>query len=263
MWKKIARAGWVARGFSYSVAGLLTISLVVGSRSTPEDADQQGALKAIADRTSGPFLLMALAVGLALFAFWQGAQFPQLDGNGFDTWLERAAKVIGVFFYGSLAFTAARLAVGAGSNGSSRWSVERAISWAMQNPGGRIAVAVAALVVAGVATRRGSRTITGDLDDDLDFEKASLKEQRAIEWLGRAGEVGRALSFLIISWFLIHAAWTGNAAEAGGLNDSLAQATRSTLGAALTAITGAGFVLFGLYSMFSARHRRLDLDETT
>lgn len=263
-WKKVARAGWVARGLSYSVAGLLTLSLVRGTTATGADADQQGALQAIASRATGPYLLIALAIGLGLFALWQGAQFPQLDGHDLDTWLERGAKVIGVVFYGSLAFTALRLAFGdRDSTQGSRWSVERAISWALESFAGRIATVIAAIAVAAVAARRGARTVTGDLDDDLDFENASPNERRFVELLGRAGEVGRAVSFLIISWFLGVAAWNDDASQAGGLGKSLAQATRTTVGATLTAITGIGFVLFGLYSMFSARHRRLDLDEAS
>ncbi len=264
MWKKIARAGWVARGVSYSAAGLITLSLVRGSSAGSEDADQQGALRAIADTSIGPILLVALALGLALFSFWQAAQFLQLDGTEFDTWLERVAKVIGVFFYGSLAFTAARLVVSsADTSGGGRWSVERAISWALQNPAGRVAIAIAALIVTAVALRRGARTFTGDLDDDLNFEKASDTERRLIELLGRTGEIGRALSFLIIAWFLIRAAWTGASAEAGGLSKSLVSATDSMIGAVLVVVAGLGFIVFGLYSIFSSRHRRLDFADAT
>lgn len=259
MWKKVARAGWVARGFSYSVAGLLAMSLVRGSPAGSEDANQSGALQAVADLPMARVLLGALSVGLALFAFWQGARLPQLSGNDLNTWLERGAKVIGVVFYGSLAITAARLTVsgGAGGSGSSRWSVERAVSWTMQHPAGRVATAVAATAVAAIAVRRGLRSVTGDLDDDLDFEHASPTEQRLVEWLGRLGEVGRSVSFLIIAWFLAQSSWTGNAAEAGGLDKALVQATDGTIGATLVVVTGIGFVLFGLYSMFSARHHRL------
>ena len=252
--EQIAKFGWVARGTSYLILGVLTIQLATTSVPT-EDADQTGAVEKVASSSFGDPLVAALALGLAIFAVGQAVQLVSLRGNTFHIWLERAAKVIGIAFYGSLVLTSIRLVLEEAS--SSKWTVERVTSWALMHPLGRIAVAVAAAILAAVALRRGRRTLTGDLDDALELGEAEPPVRRGVTVLGRVGEVGRALSFLMIAWFLLRAAWTGIAEGAGGLDQSLARASRSSIGAMLVLVTGLGFVVFGLFSMASAPYREL------
>lgn len=260
--ERVGQAGWVARGVSYAVMGLITIRLVVGSSFDTEEADQAGALQALSDAPGGTVLLSVLAVGLGIFAAWQAAQLFGMGGVDVSDWLERIAKASGIFFYGSLVWTAIEIMRrGASSDGS--WTVDRISAWALQNPAGRLAVGVAGLVVVVIAGRRGRRTLTGDLDDDLDLGAAGSTTASIVEWLGRAGEVGRAVSFVIIGSLLVSAAVQDRPSDAGGLDQSLTQATSSTFGEVLVLITGVGFVLFGAYSVGSARYRRLEITNTT
>jgi len=70
--RRFARAGFVARGLIYCLIAVLALEVAFGERSRP--ADQQGALQTVAQQPFGRFLLGALAVGLAAFAFWCFAQ---------------------------------------------------------------------------------------------------------------------------------------------------------------------------------------------
>lgn len=253
---RIARSGWVARGVVYVLVGVLAIGLLEGPRFDQEDADQAGALQAVAQGPWGSAVLVALAAGLALFGLWQGTQLWLLDGSDLDTWLERIAKAFGIAFYLSLAWTAVNLAVG--EPHQQTWTVERAASWTLGRPLGRIGIAVAAAIVIGTAARRGARTITGEFPDDLRLADADQAVRPIVSWLGRLGEVGRAASFAIIGWFLLMAAWSGRSSEAGGLNETLLDTATSGPGRVLVAITAIGFILFGVFSVASAPYRDLD-----
>lgn len=254
--ERIGQVGWVARGISYVVLGVITMRLVIGTDFQSEDADQAGALVAVSDAPGGTILLVALAAGLAVFALWQAAQLTGISGSDPETWLERISKLIGIFFYGSLVLTAVEL-LRQGFSSESSWTVDRLSSWALDYPVGRIAIVIAGLIVVLISARRGRRTITGDLDDDLDLQGAGRRERLAVEWLGRIGEIGRAISFLIIGWFLVYAGLAGRSDAAGGLDQSLVRAATSSFGAILVALAGMGFTLFGIYSVVSARHRVL------
>ena len=70
--RRLARAGFVARGLIYCLIGALALEVAFGKRSSLED--QQGALQTIAQQPFGRFLLVAVGVGLAAFAFWCFAQ---------------------------------------------------------------------------------------------------------------------------------------------------------------------------------------------
>lgn len=253
----LARVGWAARGISYAVSGGIAVALAAGLFT--EDADQKGALRLVADATGGSALLLLLGLGLALFALWETIYLFVMRGLDVLTWLDRVGKLIGIVFYGSLAISAIRLAL-LSSSSDGKWTVERLSALALQYPMGRVALAAAGLVVAAIAVRRGRRTFTGDYSEDLKLQLAGNTEKSAIDALGRTGEFGRALSFVLIATFLMVAAWQGQATEAGGLDSTLRQTTQTAGGSILVAITGLGLTAYGLFCIASARYRRMPVD---
>lgn len=259
--ERLARVGWVARGVSYVILGLITIGLATGDARVgdgSEDADQAGALRLLADAPGATLLLPAFAAGLVFFALWQALQLLSVEGRAVEDWVERAAKMIGVLFYGFLALTALRLM--GGRSGSSRSLIDRVSAPVLDHPLGRIAVVAVGIGVLLVALRRARRVVTGDFGDELDLSSADASVQRAVGVLGRIGEVGRATSFAVIAWFVINAGIDDRASSAGGLDQSLGRASTSSLGTVMVLITAIGFVVFGLFSMVSARWRKLDTD---
>lgn len=58
----LARAGFVARGVLYGVIGILAIKLAAGAEG--RITNQQGALRTIAQQSSGKVLLIVVAAGL-------------------------------------------------------------------------------------------------------------------------------------------------------------------------------------------------------
>ena len=123
-------------------------------------ADQQGALTAIAGEPFGLVVIAVIVLGLLAFGVWQGlaAATGYRWASGWDRAQKRigsgarALAVLGVALIGArLLFT--------GSSGSSTGGSQEATAGVLALPGGRLLVGVAALVVliaAGATAWTGS-----------------------------------------------------------------------------------------------------------
>lgn len=253
---QVLRAGWVARGITYAGSGLLAASLVVNAFGRTEEPTQKGALKLIADAPLGSVLLIILALGLILFPAWELVTVATATRDDLLGYIDHIGKLIGVGFYGLLGWSAIQLGLGLGSSDSGSF-INTASREALSYPLGRVAVAGAGVVVAIIGIRRARRTWTADFADSLRTEEMSEEHKHLTETLGRMGEAGRGLSFLLIGFFLALAGWQDQGSEAQGL-DQLLYSFTGTIGGKITvAAIGAGFFAYGLFCMTSATARRL------
>ncbi len=253
------RAGWVARGVSYIGAGLLALSLSTRILGIYGEPSQKGALELVGDLMFGRLLLIVLALGLATFALWELTTLFQGERESAMDWLDHAGKVIGVGFYAVLAFSAIQSALGATSDSGS--TVNRLSRFALEYPLGRVAVGATGVVLMAVAVRRGRTTATGDFGDSLVESTMSSRHRATVETLGRFGEVGRALSLVIVGSFLVLAGLYNDGDRAQGLDRSLYDLTDTTWGRVAIAIVGIGFVAYGAFCAVSAPARRLPNDQ--
>src|SRR5437763_16807188 len=70
----LVRAGFVSRGITYGLMGLLAFALAVGAGTMGTRPSQQGALALIARATLGRVVLALIAVGLIAYAVWKITQ---------------------------------------------------------------------------------------------------------------------------------------------------------------------------------------------
>ena len=254
--RQALRVGWIARGITYAGSGVLAASLVISSFGRAEAPTQKGALKLIADAPLGSLLLIILALGLVLFPAWELVTVATSKRDDLLGYIDDVGKLIGVGFYGLLAWSAIQLGLGLGSSDSGSF-INTASREALSYPLGRIAVAGAGVVVAVIGVRRARRAYTGDFDDSLRTEEMSEEHQHLTQGLGRIGEAGRGLSFLLIGFFLVLAGWQDQGSEARGLDQLLYSLTGTVAGKITVAAIGAAFFAYGLFCMTSASARRL------
>lgn len=237
----LTRVGFAARG----LLNLIIAWLVIGTGRT---ADLSEALRFLASGKER-FLLGAIVAGFVAYGIWRLADASfDIESHGEDAkgWLKRGGAAASGVIYLFLALTAAKLLLdqpgaGGGSN------VEQQTQTALKLPAGGILVAIGGmvLVIAGVW-----QIIKAAKASFLKHLEPAVANREWVLWFGRLGYGARGVIFIITGYFLGLAALSGNAAQAGDMQDAL----RWLSGPSAFAVA-AGLGLFGLFSLVEARYR--------
>jgi hypothetical protein len=258
--RRFARAGFVARGLIYCLIAALTLEVAFGKRSSPED--QQGALQTVAQQPFGRFLLGALALGLAAFAFWCFAQAvlgEKLEtGEEVNVFLRIGFAALGLLYTGLCVLCTAILvaANGAAKSGSGKGET-RATRIALEQPAGRyLVIAVGVGIVAG-GLALIYFALSGKFRKELKEGQMGHAERRWYLPLGVAGYVARGVVFALAGFFVARAAWQYDPNEAVGLDGALSKLAQADYGPVLLALTAAGLLAYGLFCFVEARYREV------
>src|SRR5579875_3060815 len=91
----LVRVGFIVRGLTYGVIGVLAIALASGAGTGGHQASQQGALNLVAGAPLGFVALVVIAAGLLAYAAWKLTQAIRgrgPEGGGGPTARERLAN---------------------------------------------------------------------------------------------------------------------------------------------------------------------------
>jgi hypothetical protein len=225
--------------------GVLAIAIAVGS--THRQADQQGALAAVAAHSGGSLLLVVLAAGLACYALWRLTEAA--FGAGPDTGAkERLASLIRAVMYGILCFTT--VSVLTGSSGSSQDRRQRGLTaQVMQHTGGRWLVGIVGAVVVVVGVYFAQQGVRRDIYGHLDEHKINRRFRPAVAALGVFGNTARGIVIALVGVFVIAAAVTADPKDSSGLDGTLRTLAQQPFGPAVLVIAGAGLIAFGVFGI--------------
>lgn len=250
VWERLARAGFVALGVLHLLIGYAIVRIAVGS-SSGEDADQQGALRQLAEAPLGAVLLLVIAVAFLALAAWKVADAL---GSGGDA--KRTLKSLGNgVVYLALAFLAGFIVLGAGgSSGDS--SAQGFAGTLMQAPAGRVLVGAIGL---GVLASGVWHVIKGARQKFLEDLRATPGGElgRGVRVLGTIGYVAKGLALAAVGVLFAVAAWQADPDEAQGLDGAISSLRDLPAGPLMVAAIGVGFAAYGLYAFARARYARL------
>ncbi|UCM87460.1 DUF1206 domain-containing protein [Streptomyces marincola] len=250
-----ARWGLAARGTLYLLIGALALSIAFGG---DEQADRGGALRELASRPFGEFLIWAVGVGLVGMALWRlseaafGASGP--DGRKKH---KRAMSGARAVFYGVIAYSVLSFAAGEQGSGSSDEQSRDVTAQALGLPGGQWLVAGAGLAIAGAGVWIGVRALRRSFHKDLKRAEMPQGARRAVDVLGVTGGVARGAFFAAAGAFAVRAAADYDPDEAKGMDDTLRTFADTPAGPWLLVAMAVGLALFGLFSFALARWRRV------
>ena len=250
---RLARAGFVARGLVYLIISALAIKLAIGEQGT--NADQQQALRTIAEQPFGKVLLLLVAVGLAGYALWMLARAA--IGHGVETTdsgFDRLSALASAVAYGVLCATAVAVLVGSGSqSGSPKEATGGVLGW----PGGTVLVAIVGAVVVGVGIYQGYKGFARKFLEEANTGEMSPEIRGAYTTLGVFGYIARAVVFVLVGYGLVKAAIDYDPKKAIGLDGALRKVAHASYGPVLLGIVAGGFIMFALYSIADARYRKV------
>ena len=261
---KIGRAGWLAKGVVYVVAGVL--ALLIAARTTgwsraasaqnPE-ASPTGALKTVAHATGGSLLLIVLAIGMMLYAIWRIVSAIVPGGTDAKAIVKRIGYVVSAIIYTTFALTAIALAKSTTSNPNGNTKVTSLSGRVMAHTGGRILIGVVGGIVIATGLYRVVKGARQDVNDELDLAGLSAQRLAWTERFGAVGEIGRGIGIGLIGFFLVRAAIRYDPNQATGLDGALRRLAAERFGLVVVVGVGAGFFAYGAFCVSTFRHRRL------
>lgn len=236
----MTRVGFAARGLLYILIALL----VMGTGRTE---DLTGALEYLGDGI-GRWMLIFVAAGMIFYGLWRLSEAAFAMESGHGGWKSRrkraaSAGVALVYFYFS--YKAARILI-AGHAGTMS-NAEQADT-VLDLPGGILVLGAAAIALAIGAAVQLRKSLSCSFLEPLDAEAIAPP----VKWLGRLGYGARAVIMMIIAFLIGKAAVDGRSDEVGGMEKALDILSGPTLYA-----VALGLLLFGLFSLVEARHRRV------
>ena len=254
--ERVARFGFAARGLVYILVGLLAAGAAagMGNRAT----DPHGALRAVGRQPLGTAFLVVLGCGLAAYAVWRFLQAGldlERKGSSLRALAVRASFIASGLGHAGLAFTAASLAVGLHEGRSD--VVRTWVGRVLGEPNGRWLVAAVGLAVIGSGAYQFYKAYSCNFENDLLLTRMTQGARRWSRRVGRAGLVARGITFAIIGWFLVLAAWDVDAHEARGLAGALRVLGRQDRGHWLLLVVALGLTAYGVSSFVDARYRRV------
>ncbi|SDX75758.1 protein of unknown function [Modestobacter sp. DSM 44400] len=253
----LARVGLLAYGLVHLLVAWLSLQLAWGGGGG--SADQSGAMATLAEKPFGQGLLWVLAIGLVALAVWQLAEVlryrAQLgsSGNARKKAIPKIVKAVAkAAVFAFLAVTALRFASGSGksSSGQQQQTVSGVLNW----PGGRVLVAIAALVIIGIGVHHVRKAVKSSFLEEIDTAQASPGERRLIERLGQVGYLAKGVALALVGGLIGWAAITFDPAKASGLDGAMRTLLDAPFGRWLLTLVALGFAAFGVFCFFRARY---------
>ena len=246
--RTIARIGFAAHGAVYVLLGVLALVLAVTGRR--QETDQKGALQDLTQHAGGWVLVLAIALGLSVYALWQLIRLVGADDarDRFDAGFSAVANAV-------LAATAFSVLF----SGQQSSQANRQQAWTarvMGASGGRWLVGAVGMVVAVVGVVLAVRGLRRWFADDLDFAGVDRRVERTVLGLGVVGAVARGVVVTTAGVLVLVAAVQFEPKKARGFDEALRTLRDTPFGPWLLGLVAAGLLAFGLYGLAEARYHQ-------
>jgi hypothetical protein len=250
-----ARAGFVTSGVLHLLVAYIIIRIAFGSGG---NADQSGALAALANQTGGAVILWIAAVGLVALALWRVAEAivgsRPGEGSGAhqdDTPAWKRAKSIGLAIANfAIALSAARFAMGSGQQSNQQNSGMSA--QLMQSGWGKTLLIAVGLGLVGVGSYHVYKGVTKKFFNDL-----RVSGGRPITGIGISGYVAKGLVLAGAGLLVIVATLQADPSKASGLDAAVKTLGQAPFGKFLLILAALGIAAFGVYNFVRGRFGRM------
>lgn len=241
--ERAARAGFAASGVLHFLIAFIVARLAIGVGG---NADQSGALAALAAQPGGAVMLWVAAVVLAALGVWYLVEMF-VGGDAKDRVKSAAVGVV----YLSLAFSAANFAMGSGqSSGQQNAGLSAQL---MQSGWGKAVLVIVALVLIGVGGYHVYKGATKKFFDDLNVSGGT-----AITWIGIVGYIAKGAVLAGAGILVIVATFTSDPAKASGVDAAVKTLGGAPFGQFLLIVAALGLAAYGAYGFVHARYADMD-----
>lgn len=247
--ERAIRVGLVAYGIVHLLIAWLALQLAFGNSSGA--ANQNGAMRQLAQESYGRPLLWVVALGFIALAIWQAfdAAWGHHKHDGGKRTFKRVGSAGKTVVYLALAFSAIKTALGEASSSSKDGMTATVMNW----PFGQLIVGAAGVVVIAIGGYLVSKAVRKSFEADLQPQATSGSTGTAVVRLGQAGYTAKGISLATIGALIVWAAVTYDPQKAGGLDVALHTLITQSFGPWLLALVAVGIGCFGVYCFFWAK----------
>jgi hypothetical protein len=246
----LARFGLAARGFVYLVIGWLALQIAAGHGS--RQANQQGAVAAVAQHSYGVLLLWVLAAGFAGYALWRLSEAAfGTAAEGTKTGPRIQSSVRGLV-YAALCVSTVSFIAGRSRQGQAQQQ-ETATAKLMRHATGRLLVGLVGAVVVAVGVAMIAEGARKKFEKQLRMNELHGATRTVVERLGMVGTIARGVVFAVTGLLVIDAAVTADPRKSTGLDGALRTLADRPYGPCLLGALAVGLIAFGVYGFAAAR----------
>jgi hypothetical protein len=247
----LARVGYAVNGLLHGLIGGLAIAVALGAG---EDADQSGALSALAANPAGAALLWVVVIGLGALGLWSLLQLALVrESDSKRRWTRRLKEGGKAAAYLALAATAARFATGGSAD--SQEQTQDFSAGLLAQPFGVALLLLVALLVIGIGVYFIVKGVRKTFLDDI--REPGGTAGQATEVLGMVGFVAKGIALVVVGILFAVAAFTTDPERATGLDGALKALSDLPFGVAVLIAIGTGFLAYGLFCVVRAFRARL------
>lgn len=247
----LARCGFAANGLVHILIGAIALVVAFGGDG---DADQAGALKALAAAPLGFAVLWVLAAALWALAAWKVLDGILVrDSRTIRRWRLRLSQWGQAVVFGALGVLTASVALGARPDAEE--TAEQASRGVLSIPGGPFVLAAVGLAIG----------IAGVVFVVLGVRRSFEKKMRIppgtwgnlVRALGVTGFIAKGVALAVVAVLLIVAAVRVDPDAAGGLDGAISALLGLALGPWIVGAVGVGLIAYGLFCFVRSRYERL------
>ena len=256
--ERLARFGYATKGAVYLMVGWLAALAAAGEGGRATDS--RGVFQELVSKPFGQVLLGTITVGLIGYVIWRFAEAvfdAEGKGNDLKGVAVRGGYALSGLIHAGLAWSAARLAIGAGAGGNGNREQRDWIARALEMPMGPLLVALAGVGFIGFGLYQIYKGFKTKFRKRIEVGKMNEFEETLANRSGQIGFTARGIVFNIIGYFLIRAALYQNPGEVRGLDGALAAIAEQPLGETLLGVVAAGPIAYGFYMLIEARYHRI------
>ena len=212
------------------------------------------------DQPFGQILLILVTLGMMGYVVWRFFQaFGDIDnkGNNTNARFTRAGYAFSGVVYASLAFYAARLALGGPQGGGDGNQRQFIVSKVLSFPAGEWLIGIAAVLVFLNGIRQIYKGISGKFCKNVHLIRSEYSN--VYKKAGVLGYVSRGVVLLVIGYFFFRAAITHNGEAIQGTGEAF-NFLEDNFGTLLLAIVAIGLIGYGVFQFVKAKYQKIDLN---
>ncbi|KIL51848.1 DUF1206 domain-containing protein [Jeotgalibacillus soli] len=255
--RRFGRFGHMAKGAVYALIGLLAVMAALGIGG--ETTDTSGALQSLAGMPFGEGLLWVIGIGLIGYIIWDLIKVikdPENKGHDAKGVITRIGYLVSAVIYGSLAFSAMKLAMNAGGgSGNSEQTISARL---LAQPFGQWIVGMVGLVIIGYGIYELYNGYKERFMKKFNVNEMNQHEKKIARNAGKIGLIARGIVLSMIGFFFMQTAVTANPEESKGLDGALLELIQQPYGGWLLGVVAAGLMLYGIYEIIRGRYAKMN-----